>query len=182
MLFKTLDRLKRSILMTTIILIFIGSALLLIPSGYISFMGSSLAFILMVACVSGILRFMSSRKALIHYINLFLSLTAGLIGLILFINPEALVGILRIVVGILPIVLGTSGNYYAFIYAQRAGRKAWWILAVLSSLLIFFGAFSLFQPWMSSISGIAKVAGGGMMFSAFVFALTLIWVWPLNVN
>ncbi len=62
MLFQTLDRLKRSTMMTTILLAVIGTALLRILSDYITFPGSSLALVPAVVCVSGILRFISTAR------------------------------------------------------------------------------------------------------------------------
>ncbi len=182
MLFQSLDRLKRSTLMTAIMLLFLGSSLLLIPEDYVDFMGNATAFVLAIVFVSGVLSFMTSKKALIHYIRLFFAMLSGMVSLILFLYPELLIYMLKVVVGILPILLGTLGNYQAFVFAQRAGRRGWWILVLLSSALIFFGAFSLFQPWVNSVSGISKVAGGAMMFSSIVFALELIWIWPLRMD
>lgn len=182
MLFRTLDRLKRSTLMTAIMLAFLGSTLLLVPDGYVSFLGSATAFVLAVVCVYVVLRFISSKKVLINYFRLFFGMLAGLTGLILFLYPNALVRILNLIVGILPMMLGTLGNYNAFVYARRSGRKGWGILVVLSAALFIFGGFSLFQPWMYSVSGTMKVVGGTMLFSSLVFVLMLIWIWPVNAD
>ena len=77
MLFKSLDKLIRNALMLIIVLIFTGLTLFLVPESYIPFLGKVFAFALLVEGVIQILDFIGSRKALIHYLRLFLGLLAG---------------------------------------------------------------------------------------------------------
>ena len=66
MLFHGLDKLKRSAIMTTIILMFIGNILLVLPEGALTFLGGAVGFVLLVVSVVMILNFIGSPKALIH--------------------------------------------------------------------------------------------------------------------
>ena len=180
MLFKGLDKLKRNAIMTTIVLMFIGNILLILPEGFIPFLSKALAFVLLVTCVVGILDFIASKKALIHHIYLFLSLFAGLLGVMFFVFDTLFMDILYWVVGILPILAGIYGVYHALTFARRSGRKGWWTLIVLSVFLMVFGGFIFFNPWMDSPHAVMQVIGGTLMYSSFLSALRLIWLWPIH--
>ena len=180
MLFKELDKLKRTAIMTTIVLIFIGLILMLIPEGYISFLSSALAFGLLVAFGVAVLDFIGSSKALINYIMLSLGLLAGLLGFVLLVFEELLIQLMSLLVGALPIISGLYGIGHALVFARRSGKKGWWVLIIFSVLMIAFGAFIFMNPWMESTRAVMQVIGGTMMFSAFVSALGLIWIWPIR--
>ena len=182
MLFKGLDRLKRSAIMTTIVLMFIGNILLIIPEAYFPFLGAALGFSLLVVLVVEIFNFISSPRALIHYIYLALGLLAGLFGIMLFIFDDLLLQLLTWLVSVIPILLGAYGIYHAFAFARRSGRKGWWLLIVLSALLMVFGGFIFYNPWMESTQAVIQVIGGTLMYSAFLSALRLIWIWPIHSN
>ena len=182
MLFRSLDKLKRTAIMTTIVLMFIGNILLVLPEAFIPFLSDALAFVLLVTCVVGIFDFISSKKALIHYIYLFVSLFAGLLGVMFFTFDTLLTDVLYWVVGVLPILAGIYGVYHALAFARRSGRKGWWILIVLSLFLMVFGGFIFYNPWMDSPQAVMQVIGGTLMYSAFLSALRLVWLWPIHNN
>ncbi|MBR2529160.1 MAG: hypothetical protein IKE58_11915 [Blautia sp.] len=69
MLFNTLDRFKRKMLLMIILLMFTGLTLFLVPVPYIPMLGKSLGFVFLVLSVLKILEFTGSNKAMIHYIN-----------------------------------------------------------------------------------------------------------------
>ena len=81
MLFEELDKIKRDAVMMTIVLMFIGLLLLLIPEVYILFLEGTLGFTLLVAAALSVLRFLSGSKVLMHYIELVFGLGAGLLTL-----------------------------------------------------------------------------------------------------
>ena len=182
MLFKGLDRLKRSVIMTTIILMFVGNILLILPEEYIPMLGSALGFALLVWFVLAIFNFLGSSRALIHYIYLAVGLFIGICGVMLLVFDNLLVMVLSWLVGTLPIVAGFYGVYHAFAFARRSGRRGWWILVLLSSCLIVFGGVVFWNPWMENTHAVMQVTGGAMMYSAFVSALSLIWIWPIRKN
>ena len=180
MLFKELDKLKRSAVMTTIILMFIGFILLLLPETYIPFLSSALGFILLVVLVVAVLDYIGSAKALIHYFRLALGLLAGVVGFALFVFDGLFVSALSWLVGTVPILIGMYGIYHALAFARRSGRRGWWILIILSAAMILFGGVIFGNPWVDSPRAVMQVIGGTLMFSAFVSALRLIWIWPIH--
>ena len=166
--------------MTTIVLIFIGNILLLIPEGYIPLLERAIGFVLLVVSLVSVFNFMSSKKALIHFISLFFGLLACLFGFLFFTFDNLLVMMLKWLVGLVPFIAGIYGIYHALAFARRSGRKGWWILIVLSAFLFIFGGFAIFNPWAYSTQAEMQVIGGTLMYSALVSALRLIWIWPIQ--
>ena len=64
MLFNELDKLKRNAIMLTILLIFVGFILLILPEEYIPYVGGIIGFALLVLSVFIIFSFISSKKRL----------------------------------------------------------------------------------------------------------------------
>lgn len=180
MLFQGLDRLKRSVLMTTIVLMFIGFIFIIIPDGSIRYISRGLGFLLLVALVFSVFSFLSSSRALFHHLVLVGGLLAGVVGALILSNDSLLENALKWLVGVVPIVSGVYGVYHAFVFARRSGRKGWFILVILSVLLVLFGAVVFFNPWKDNTSALMKIIGGSLLFSSLVSGLSLIWIWPIH--
>ena len=69
MIFQELNKLKRSTIMSSIILIVLGILMILCPEEYIRTMISLMGSVLLVFSVVGILEFLGSNKALIKKMN-----------------------------------------------------------------------------------------------------------------
>ena len=180
MLFKELDKLKRIAVMSTIAFVFIGSILLILPEEYIPFLGHALGFVLLVVPVTALLNFISSSKALIHYIYLSVSLLLGLGGVILFVFENMLEAALPWLAGILPALGGIYGIYHAIAFARLSGRKGWWVLIILSAVLMLFSVCAFIPACAGSTFIMMKIIGGALMFAAISSALRLIWLWPVR--
>ncbi|MDO4804453.1 MAG: DUF308 domain-containing protein [Lachnospiraceae bacterium] len=168
--------------MLIIVLIFTGLTLFLVPESFIPFLGKVFAFVLLVEAVVRILEFIGSRKALIHYIRLILGLLAGFVGIMLFAVDGMFLAALNLLVGLLPILLGAYGVYHALLFAKRSGRKGWWVYLILSCLLILFGAFVFMNPWADDPLSVMRVIAGTLTYSAVVYGISLIWIWPFQNN
>ncbi len=180
MLFEGLDRIKRSAIMTTIILMLSGNILLLLPESIIPFFNELIGFTLMVAAVVSIFNFLSSKRALIHYINLTLGLLSGMLGLCFLVFEGLLTQILIWLVFGFPLISGLYGIYHALVFARRSGRRGWWILIILSAALLVFAGFVFLNPWMGTTTGTMRVIGGTLMYTALVSGLRLVWLWPIQ--
>ncbi|MBQ8927575.1 MAG: hypothetical protein IJ055_04770 [Oscillospiraceae bacterium] len=113
MLFNELDKLKRSAIMTTIVLMFIGHILLVIPESYIPVIGGALGFGLLVTACIVLFHFIGSKKALIHYIELTLGMFARLLGVLIYVFDDLILRMLSVLVTVVPILFGLSGIYHA---------------------------------------------------------------------
>ena len=181
MLFEELDKLKRTILMTTIILIFIGILLLVLPNSYVPFLQPTIAFILLVILFIIVFSFISSKKAIINYIILFFGLVAGLFGCLYFIFENFFIKTLYIFVGLIPILFGSYWIWQIITLKNLSKRKNWWLFLVLSIIMIGMGLFNFFNPWIKTNETVLlRITGGTLVFSALISALRLIWVWPIK--
>ena len=186
MLFKELDKLKRSVLMTTIILMFAGLLLMLMPEGFIDLIGGTLGFCLLVVFAYSVIGFIASSKAIIHYVLLAAGLVAGVLGACLTLNNDLLRDAADWLVIVIPILAGAYGICHAVFFARRSGRKGWYILVILSALLSSFGFFAiaarivgLFRYGDNAMLPI-QIIGGILTFSSIVSGLSLIWIWPVH--
>ncbi len=180
MLFQGLDRLKRSVLMTAIVLMFIGVMLMILPVSFIPYFSKTLGFVLLVALVFSIFCFLSSSKALYHHLVLIGGLAAGVLGALLLIFGDLITRAAPWLICIVPILLGIYGIYHAVVFARRSGRKGWFILIILSALLIGFGSVIFWNPWRGNTKALMMIIGGVLMFSSLISALSLIWIWPIH--
>lgn len=180
MLFDSLDRMKRSTIMLTIVLMFVGWALLMVPEDYVPFLSGALGFLLVVSAVVAALAFGESSRSLISYIRLVGGLLGGTVGLSLFLIDGTFVMLLSILVILVPALLGIYGIFHAFAFARRSGRNGWWALVLFSCLLLVFAVFGIVNPWSGDIGGTIKLIGGTVMYSALVTALSLVWIWPFR--
>ena len=84
MLFNSLDKFKRSMVMMIVFLMFTGLTLFVVPMSFVPMLGKFLGFCFLVLAILRIIEFTSSNKALIHYIRLSIGLVLGLAGILLF--------------------------------------------------------------------------------------------------
>ena len=180
MLFNSLDRLKRMMVLLIVFLMFTGLTMFVVPTSFFPLMGQLLGFIFLVFAFTSILDFIDSNKALIHYIRLFVGLVLGMTGVLLFSIEGLFLPLLNGLAGTLPILLGGYGLYHALAFARRSGRKRWWIMVILSSLLLVFGTVLFCNPWKGDLRKTLYVIGGTLFYSAVVYAIDLFWIWPFK--
>lgn len=180
MLFNSLSKLKRTMVMMIILLLFAGLTMFVVPVSYVPIMGKALGFCFLVLSILKILDFMSSRKAMINYIGLTLGLLAGFFGILLFAIDGLFLTLLNWLTGTLPIVFGLVGLYNALTYARRSGRKGWWFLIILNCLLLLFGTILFVNPWANDPRAVLQVIGGTLFYSALVYMISLFWIWPFQ--
>lgn len=180
MLFNSLSKLKRTMVMMIIFLLFVGLTMFVVPVSYIPVMGKALGFCFLVLAILKILDFISSKKAMINYIGLTLGLLAGLFGILLFSINGLFLTLLNWLTGTLPILCGIVGLYHALTYARRSGRKGWWFLIILNCLLLLFGTILFVNPWADDPRAVLQVIGGTLFYSALVYVISLFWIWPFQ--
>ena len=180
MLFDELDKLKRSAIMTSIVLMFIGVLLLIIPLTIFDLFNNLLGFALIVTFVVIALDFLTSKKAIINYIIFVFGMILGTLGFVLLIFEAFLISILYILVGLIPIIGGLYGVVHALLFARTSGKKGWWILIILGLVLIAFGVVQFINPWNDTTEGIVKVIGGTLMATSLISGLRLFWLWPIQ--
>ncbi len=175
---RELDKLKRSVITTSIVLLFAGLLLYLIPAEYIPIINIASGFTLLVICVVTMFIFLGSSKILIRYLQLCGGLTMGLAGIALWIFDDMFIRLLTLMIGILPAVISIPSMFHAFAYLRRSGRKGWWILVLCPLALMAFAVFVLWNPWLKDENAVMNAAGTVLISTAVVNALRLIWLRP----
>ena len=179
MLFEELGKIKRSSIMTSIIMVAVGLVMIMCPSQYVNSLVSVLGVGMIVFATVQILEFISGRKSLINYIKLTCSLIVLLLGIAVLVF-ENIVLIIGIVFGLALIIAGAIGVFNACTYARRAEREGWWVLVLLSLVLVSLGVIILVNPWWSEPVKLFDIIGCALLFSSVVSIVRLIIIWPIK--
>lgn len=180
MLFQELGKMKRTWIMTSLILIAVGVLMIMCPVRYMGMMISALGYILLVwATIMG-LNYLSSKKSLMDYVSLTAALFIGLLGLFVMVHRKDVLPILGLLFGLFLVFEGLSDLFNAFVYARRAGQAAWWFLAVLAFLTIMFGIILLVNPFWDAPKDLKVVIGAMLLFSSAVSIVRTVLTWPFK--
>lgn len=182
MLFDSLEKLKRNSLVTAILLIALGTLILICPAQYVPWMMLLFGYALIILAIVLLLNFLTSKKSLVDYVLFIGALLILLIGICTLAYRGNVVFVLSVVFGFFLMLDGLRTLVHSFTYARRSQRKGWWLLTILSCLLIAAGILVLWHPFVNDASSMMKTVGGTVLFSAVVSGLRLIWTWPFRKN
>ena len=179
MLFQELSKIKRSSIMTSIILVAVGIVMIMCPAQYVDSLVSVLGYGMVIFAAVMMLNFISAKKSLINYIKFAGALVMMLLGIsvLVFSNIVLIIGI---VFGLVLIGDGILTIINTVLYVRRAQRKGWWFLVLLSVLMILAGLVILVNPWWSEPIKLFDVIGGMLLFSSLVSIVRLIIIWPIK--
>ena len=180
MLFESLDKLKRNSIMSSILLITLGAIILICPERWIPSLMLLFGYVLVVLAIVMTLNFFSGKKSLMEYLKFSGALVLGIIGICVLVFRDDVLRVLAWLFGFLLILDGARTMYHSFTYARRSKRKGWWVLTILSLLLIGTGIVIFANPWWGTPDLLMKVIGFATLFAAIISAIRLIWTWPLR--
>ena len=168
MLFQELGKLKRSSIMTSIILVAVGVLMIICPRQYVNALVSTLGYGMLVYAVVLGLDFVSGKKTLMSYVHLTLALVLALVGIAIVAFDTDVVKVIGLIFGVILVGDGIVGIVNAWMYARRAGRKGWWVLIVLVN------------PWWNEPTMLFDVIGGMLLFTSIVSIVRLFYLWPIR--
>ena len=180
MLFEELGKIKRSTIMTSIILAAVAVVMIMCPAQYVNALVAVLGYGMLIFATEKVLEFISGKKSLINYIYLTGALLVALLGIAVLIFDDNIVLVIGIVFGLVLIADGIISIANAVTYARRAQRKGWWVLILLSGIQILLGLIVVVNPWWNTASLIFRAIGWILLFSCIVSILRLIFVWPIR--
>ncbi len=180
MLFQTLDKLKRQSILAAILMMALGVVMLICPESYVNTLVVTVGYGMIIFSIVEMLEFLSSKKALIHYILFTGALIIAILGVFILIYNQDLLKALGWLFGFVLVQDGLFTLLNALLFARRSNRKGWWMLVVLAAVLMLLGLLIFLNPWWDTPSLLMKVIGGTLLFSALVSALRLIWMWPFK--
>ena len=180
MLFQELSKLKRSSIMTSIVMMSVGILMIMCPAQYVGSLVSVLGYGLVICAAVMVLDFIASNKKISDYITFLAALFLLLLGIFILVSGADILMILSVVFGIVLLVDGVHSSFHAWWYARRAGRRLWWVLLILSISLIIAGIIIFNNPWWGSGYSLVKVIGAVLLYSSAVGIVRLIMVWPIR--
>ena len=180
MLFQELGKLKRSSIMTSIILMAVGVLMIMCPGRYTGALVSTLGYCMLILAAVLVMDFISGKKALMNYIYFVGALILALVGCAITVFESNVVRVIGLIFGLWLVGDGVVGIISALMYARRAGRQGWWVLIVLCALMILFGLIVLVNPWWNEPTALFDVIGGMLLFSSVVSIVRLILLWPIK--
>lgn len=180
MLFESLDKLKRNSIMSAILLIALGAIIMICPQEYIGSLTLIFGYTLVVVAIVMLLNFFNGKKSLVEYLKFTGALILGIVGLCVLVFRNDIMSVLAWLFGFLLILDGGRTMFHSFTYARRSKRRGWWVLTILSVLLIGAGVILFLNPWWHSQDMLLKIIGCAIFFSAVVSAIRLIWTWPIK--
>lgn len=180
MLFESLDKLKRNSIMSAILLITLGAIILICPQKWIPSFMLVFGYALVVLSIVMILNFFSGKKSLMEYMKFSGALILGIVGICVLVFRDDVLRVLAWLFGFLLVLDGARTMYHSFTYARSSKRKGWWVLTILSLLLIGTGVVIFANPWWDTPVLLMKVIGWAVLFAAIINCIRLIWTWPLR--
>ncbi len=180
MIFEGLNSLKRNAIMNSIVLLAFGVVLLILPEDYLASFIMAAGSVMIIISIVNVFDFLSSNKALIHFIFLTGALALGIAGLAVLVFHDDVLFILGFLFGLFLFLESIYGIFHSWVYARRSERKNWWFLIPLYALQIIFGLFIMINPWWREPEAFKQIIGIVIIFASIVSALRLIWVWPLR--
>ena len=178
MLFDSLDKIRRGTLLSAILLIALGLVIMICPVSYIDSLILAFGYGLIVVCIVMLLEFFTSKNMLVEYLNLIVALGLGIVGLCVLLFRDDVMTTFAGLSSFLLLLHGILTLRFTVTYVKRSGKKTWWILAILSCMLIACAVILFFNPWWRTPDMLAKVIGIAVFFSASVSVIRLILAWP----
>ena len=179
MLFEELSKIKRSSIMTSIILAAFGIVMILCPPQYVDSLVAVLGYGMVILAGVMMLNYITAKKSLINCIKFAGALVILLLGIavLVFDNIVLLIGI---VFGLVLVADGMTTMINTWMYARRAKLKSWWLLVLLALLLIAGGLIVLVNPWWNEAVKLFDIIGVMLLFSSLVGIVRLIIIWPIK--
>ena len=179
MLFEELSKIKRSSIMTSIMLVAIGIVMIICPPQYVDSLVAVLGYGMVIFAGVLMMNYISAKKSLINCIIFAGALALLLLGIavLVFTNIVLLIGI---IFGLVLLGDGVLTLINTWMYARRANLRGWWVLVLLSLLLIAGGVIILINPWWNETIKLFDAIGVMLLFSSLISILRLIIIWPIK--
>ena len=182
MLFQELNKIKRSSILLSSVMMALGIVMAICPERYINALITVLGYGLIVLAIVMVLEYMSSKKVLFNTILLVLALVIGLLGMAVLVFENHLLQILGWSFGVVMVVQGIETMYNALMYVRPSKRPGWWLLLILGALLVALGVLIFLNPWWDTPRALLKTIGLALVFDSVIGILRLIFIWPIKAE
>ena len=100
MLFQELGKLKRSSIMTSIIMVAVGILMIICPRQYVNALVATLGYGALIFAVVLVLDFISGKKALMNYVYFTFALILALLGIAIVVFETDIVRVIGLIFGL----------------------------------------------------------------------------------
>ena len=180
MLFEGLSKIKRTSLMSSIVLMAIGIFLVMWPGEQIALLMEIVGVLMLVTATVLFFNHLSSEKSLMDYVLFTVALVLALMGIAIFTFKIETIYILCWIFGIIITMDGIHGLVHTLVFARRSHKKSWGILLPLAILLLIFGLTIIIHPWWHTPAELKMLMGLTIIASAVIGFLRIIWIWPIQ--
>lgn len=180
MIFDALDKIKRNAIFTAILLIALGIVVMIAPQSYAPTLLLGFGFTLTVVAIVMALNFFVSKKSLMDYVKFVGAVALGIAGICVLVFRDQTVLVMAVAFGILLIIDGLRTLIHSFTFARRSGRRAWWVLSIVSAVLIGIGVMLAINPFTSNQNTLMLAIGLALLFAGSVSIFRLYWTWPVK--
>ena len=179
MIFSALDKIKRNAIFNAVGMMGLGVLVLVFPAQYGPTLLLGLGFIVAVIAIVLMLNFLTSNKSLMEFVKFVGAIALLVAAICILIYRENTLLALAVSFGVLIILDGLRTMIHSLTFARRAHRRAWWVLSILSLLLVGIGIMLIANPWTSTQDTLLKAIGLALLFASLVSVFRLIWTWPI---
>ena len=166
--------------MTAIVMLALGVILLMLPEDFLPAFIDGAGAVIIIISIGMVFDFLSSNKALIHFIFLTGAIALGIIGIAVLIFRDDVLFVLGFFFGLLLALESIRGILHSCIYARRSERQGWWVLIPLYAIQVLLGITIMINPICKDPGDFKQVIGGVIVFASVVSGLKVLWVWPLK--
>ncbi len=144
---RILKKIKANVMVSALICIIIGVVLVAWPGKSVHVVCMTIGAVIVISGISRLITFMLNRDgSLFSQMNLATGIVITLIGGWILFQPDTIIAIIPILVGVIIIIHGINNVQQAVSLYQSRYEK-WWIALILGFATLCFGGVLVFNPF-----------------------------------
>ena len=138
--------LRRNKMITGVMMLCLGAALVLWPTSALATLAKVAGFFLMVYAIAGVINFSFGNKSASAIVTLIIDIAGAVLGLYLFLNPEWFIEVSSKLFGVIILIHGIH-NLYDSVTIVRKMDTGWKNSMIFSIIVILLGLFIMANPF-----------------------------------
>lgn len=161
-----INDMKHNYFISALVTVILGLVLVIWPDVSGKLLCYTLGVALMIMGAIQLISFLKGKRiGIMNKFALGMALVIILLGLLVCANPQAVLSVIPMIVGIIMILHGFMDIIYS-LDIKNTGASKWWIALITSLITLFFGLFLALKPYFAyeltmTIIGIALLYDGG---------------------
>ena len=144
---KLLKKLKTNIVISALLCILLGIVLVVWPGLSMQVVCTAVGAVLLIGgCVRLAVYFMTRDGSVYAQINLIMGIILAVVGIWILLQPDKVLAIIPIIVGIVIILHGVN-NLRQAVTLCRDRYDKWWVVLILGLLTVGFGVLLVLKPF-----------------------------------